>query len=72
MTTSAQPTPLTVAELDGLRRCARDPAAVDRDLREALAAKGMLQSREGGCALTPAGEHALHAGEGRPVPGLDN
>lgn len=72
MTTSDQPTPLTVEELDGLRRCARDPRAVDPGLRDALAAKGMLQAADGPCTLTPAGEHALHIGDGGMVPGLDN
>lgn len=72
MTTSDQPKPLTVAELDGLQRCARDPRSVERDLRDALVAKGMLQARDEGCALTPAGEHALHIGDGGTVPGLDN
>jgi hypothetical protein len=72
MTTSDQPTPLTVEELDGLRRCARDPRSVDADLRSALAAKGMLQADGESCSLTPAGEHALHIGDGGMVPGLDN
>lgn len=72
MTTSDQPTPLTIAELDGLRRCARDPRSVESGLRDALVAKGMLQARDGGCTLTPAGQHALHAGSAGTVPGLDN
>lgn len=72
MTTSAQPTPLTVEEIDGLRRCARDPASVDPALRDALAAKGMLQIEGGRPTLTPAGEHALHVDHGPAVPGLDN
>lgn len=72
MTTSAQPTPLTIEEIDGLRRCVRDPASVDPALRETLAAKGMLQQDEGVATLTPAGEHALHVDHGPTVPGLDN
>lgn len=72
MTTSDQPTPLTLAEIDGLRRCERDPRSVEPDLRDALVAKGMLQTQDGGCALTPAGRHALHAGSAGTVPGLDN
>ena len=70
MTTSSQPSTLTVRELDALRRCALDPQAVDATLRNDLAAKGMLQSDSGG--LTPAGQHALHVNTDEPVPGLDN
>ncbi|MFC0676780.1 hypothetical protein ACFFGH_02785 [Lysobacter korlensis] len=72
MTTSAQPTPLTVDEIDALRRYARDPASIDPGLRDALAAKGMLQHDDGAPSLTPAGEHALHVDHGPTVPGLDN
>lgn len=72
MTTSDQPKPLTVAELDGLRRCVHNPRSVEPGLRDALVAKGMLQSRDDAGALTPAGEHALHVGDGGMVPGLDN
>lgn len=72
MTTSDQPMPLTVEELDGLRRCARDPRLVDCALREALAAKGMLQSGDDGAVLTPAGKHALGVGGSGMVPGVDN
>lgn len=70
MTTSSQPSPLSVRELDALRRCALDPHAVDATLRGELAAKGMLQSESGD--LTPAGQHALHVNADDPLPGLDN
>lgn len=72
MTTSDQPTPLTVDELDALRRTAREPNAVAPAQREALLAKGMLQDDAAGLKLTPAGRHALHIGDGPTVPGLDN
>jgi hypothetical protein len=72
MTTSDQPTPLTVDELDALRRTAREPNAVAPEQREALLAKGMLQDDDAGLKLTPAGRHALDIGDGPTVPGLDN
>lgn len=72
MTTSDQPTPLTVDELDALRRLAREPDAVDPARRDALLAKGMLQDDGDGLKFTPAGRHALDIGTGPTVPGIDN
>lgn len=72
MTTSDQPSPLTVDELEALRRAARDPAALGAAQRDALCAKGMLQDDGAGTALTPAGRLALDIGRGPTVPGLDN
>lgn len=72
MTTSDQPTPLTVDEIDALRRAARDPVALVPAQRDALLAKGMLQDDGAGLKLTPAGRHALDIGDGPTVPGLDN
>ena len=70
MTTSSQPSTLTVRELDALRRCAREPQAVDAALRDELVAKGMLQDTDG--TLSPAGQHALHVNEDDTLPGIDN
>lgn len=72
MTTSHTPAPLTVDEIDALRRGARDPDAVQAAQRETLLAKGMLQDDGTGIVLTPAGRHALHVGDGPTLPGLDN
>ena len=72
MTTSDQPTPLSVEELESLRRVARDPAAVDAPVADALVAKGVLQPRDGTYALTPAGAHALNVNSDSEVPGIDN
>lgn len=72
MTTSDQPSPLTVDEIDALRRASRDAESVDPALLDALVAKGMLQHDAARFALTPAGEHALHVGRDPTVPGLDN
>lgn len=72
MTTSDQPTPLSVDELERLRRLSRDPASMDATVAESLAAKGVLQLREGGYVLTPAGEHALNVNTDSEVPGIDN
>ena len=70
MTTSDQPTVLQVDELSALRAIARgEGATVFPALRQALASKGMLDDAGG---LTPAGEHAVHAGEPGTVPGIDN
>jgi len=72
MTTSAQPSALTVAELDALRRYRRDPESVDTTMRGTLAAKGMLQLDGGATALTPAGAHALDVNHDATLPGIDN
>ena len=72
MTTSDQPTPLTVDELEALRRGARDPHVLDAAQRDVLLAKGMLQDDGDGARLTPAGRHALDIGSDPTVPGLDN
>ncbi|GHA83586.1 hypothetical protein [Cognatilysobacter bugurensis] len=72
MTTSDQPSPPNVDELEALRRAAREPRAVDAGQRDALQAKGMLQDDGDGMQLTPAGRHALDIGDGPTVPGLDN
>ncbi|CAA9301985.1 MAG: hypothetical protein AVDCRST_MAG71-172 [uncultured Lysobacter sp.] len=72
MTTSDQPAPLSVDELESLRRVARDPASADADITQMLAAKGVLQPRDGGYVLTPAGEHALNVNHESEVPGIDN
>lgn len=72
MTTSRQPTPLTVEELEALRRAASEAAALTPARRDALLAKGMLQDDGAGLKLTPAGRHALDIGDGPAVPGLDN
>ena len=73
MTTSDQPTTLTVDDLDALRRHVREPGAVDDATLRALVAKGVLQHDEdGGAKLTPAGAQALGVNHGPAVPGLDN
>lgn len=72
MTTSAQPEVLTNQELAAMRAIAADcEAPVDEDIEAALRAKGMLQAGAPR-KLTPAGDHAIHIGEGGVLPGLDN
>jgi hypothetical protein len=73
MTTTSQAVVLTTDELSCLRECAQG-RSIPEDARtlEALAAKGMLDVREGRYCLTPAAEHLLHAGEPGTVPGIDN
>lgn len=72
MTTSDQPAPLSVQQLQQLRDFARDPAALDAAALQALAAKGALQAHDDGYALTPAGGHALNVNHRGEVPGIDN
>jgi len=72
MTTSAQPSALTLPELDALRRCSRDPESVDTAMRGTLAAKGMLHVDGGTTTLTPAGAHALDVNHDAALPGIDN
>jgi len=72
MTTSQQPAPLSTDEIACLRTCVHNAHAVAPDVRETLAAKGMLQREAGHYRLTPAGRHMLDVGERGTVPGLDN
>lgn len=72
MTTSQQPAPLSTDEIACLRACMHNAHAVAPDVREALAAKGMLQREAGHYLLTPAGRHVLNIGEPGIVPGVDN
>lgn len=72
MTTTAQQTVLSEAEIACLRECAKGGRALDPEAVHALVAKGMLQDGDDGHALTPAGHHALHVGQaGVSVPGID-
>lgn len=72
MTTTAQQTVLSDAELACLRDCANGTRDRDPELVSALVAKGMLQDDGDGHALTPAGHHALHVDQGGvSVPGID-
>lgn len=72
MTTTAQQTVLSDAELACLRDCAKGLRGMDADAVRALVAKGMLQDDGEGHGLTPAGHHALHVGQpGVSVPGID-
>lgn len=72
MTTTAQQTVLSDAELACLRDCAKGARDMDPEAVHALVAKGMLQDDGGGHALTPAGHHALHVEQpGVSVPGID-
>lgn len=70
MTTSSQPSTLSVAELDALRAAQQDPSRIAGATLEALQAKGMVDGETG--RLTPAGEHAIHVNHERPLPGVDN
>jgi len=72
MTTSEQPAPLSTDEIASLRTCAHNAHAVAPQVRDTLAAKGMLQREAGHYRLTPAGRHALDIGGPGRVPGLDN
>lgn len=72
MTTSSQQV-LSADELSCLRECAQGRSLPeDAVTLAALAAKGMLDMREGRYTLTPAAQHVLHAGEPGTVPGIDN
>jgi len=71
MTTTSQQTVLTAEELTCLSDFARGHS-VEAPVMDALAAKGMLQLHGGVYVLTPAAQHALHAGEPGTVPGVDN
>ena len=73
MTTSSQHSVLTADELACLRECAQGRSILDdASTLAALAAKGMLDLRDGRYVLTPAADHLLHAGEPGTVPGIDN
>ena len=72
MTTSAQQTVLTEEELRCLRAVANDAAPPsDEATVAALAAKGMIDGAGSTCALTPAGQHAIHVSQPGCVPGID-
>lgn len=72
MTTSSQQTVLTDDEIACLRDLAKGMAkpADAPDVR-ALLAKGMVEMKEEGCTLTPAGLHAVNVSGPGAVPGID-